>query len=113
MKSNLVSRLVLTGALLASSLNTVADSQIVVRAPDELRAIAVATRAVASKQVVSTDKDLTNWDVNILKGCWLYKVEVSRTDSKIVSKDYTNYCGNVDKIRSLRAEAREYSRTHR
>lgn len=113
MNKRRVSQVVTAAVLLINSLYAVAESQVVILEPAERRAVSVAKRAAQGGKVVEVDKDLTNWDVFVLRGCWLYKVEVAHENQRVVSKNYTNYCGNADKIRALNEQAREYQRMHR
>ena len=67
----------------------------------------------AKEQNVSTDHDLTNWDVNILRGCRLFKIEVSHFTGEVSSIKEVNHCGNGEKLRELRAQAKTFARTAR
>ena len=78
-----------------------------------LAAALISGSLPAAAENVSTDHDLTNWDVNILRGCRLFKIEVSHFTGEVSSIKEVNHCGNGEKLRELRAQAKTFARTAR
>lgn len=108
-----LTRLVLSSLLLAGSLNAWAADEIEIISPEERQAINIAKMGAGGGRVVSTDHDLTNWDVNLLRGCTLFKIEVSHSTKRISSRKIVSYCDDAEAVAKLRAKANEYARTHR
>ena len=100
-------------ALISGSLPAAAENVHREIEAKEQNAITKAKRAAHGGQVVSTDHDLTNWDVNILRGCRLFKIEVSHFTGEVSSIKEVNHCGNGEKLRELRAQAKTFARTAR
>lgn len=112
MNKQKIRNVLLVSICLLNSFNAMADPKIK-RDRDEIMAIREAKRVTGGGLLISTDHDWTNWDVNILKGCILYEIEVSHRTGKVSSKHTKDYCDDVDALRKMHQQAHQYKMTHR
>ncbi|MDO4433173.1 MAG: hypothetical protein Q4B82_01140 [Alysiella sp.] len=113
MKTNPLVSIALLACLFSGSLNAYAQDDEAPkrqpRNPEEQRAVRIAKTATGGGQVVSTDRDWNNWDVDILRGCLLFEVEVDHETNQVVSRTHDDSaCHDRAKLIELREKARRY-----